>query len=510
MAKPDAEIILTRQRVLLFSVFIIATCGLIYELVAGTLASYLLGDSVTQFSIIIGTYLFSMGIGSWLSKYIEKDLLRWFIRIEILVGIVGGCSAPLLFLLFEHIHSFQIVLYTLVCLTGILVGLEIPVLMRILQSSTTFKNLVSQVFTFDYIGALLASVIFPLLLVPYLGLIRTSLLFGVLNMGVAIYLLYQFEETTKYRKSFIAVITLCTCVLLSGFVFAKKILSYTETMAFQDHVIFSKSTPYQRMVITRNSRELRLFLNGNLQFSSADEYRYHEALVHPGLQALPNAKNVLILGGGDGLAAREVLKYAQIGNITLVDLDPAMTELFSTNEMLIALNDSSLLSPKMHIINDDAFNWVSAETNQYDFIIVDFPDPSNYSIGKLYSSKFYEQLHHLLTDNAIIVVQSTSPLVAPKSFWCISHTLNAAGFITLPYHTFVPSFGEWGYTMAMKNHSWRNSGKFPEELKFINSATMNSMFTFPADMSEVPTDVNKLNNQILVNYFNYEWAPYLR
>ena len=497
-----------RHRLLLFSVFIIATCGLVYELIAGTLASYLLGDSVTQFSTIIGTYLFSMGIGSWLSRYIEGNLLRWFIKTEILVGIVGGCSAPLLFLLFEYIASFRVILYAFVCLTGILVGLEIPILMRILKSSISFKDLVSQVFTFDYIGALLASIIFPLLLVPHLGLIRTSLFFGILNIGVAAFLLYQFDETRPYRGPYIFTVLLSIAMLLLGFVYAERIMSYTETLAFQDQVIFSKSTPYQRIVFTRNNREMRLFLNGNLQFSSADEYRYHEALVHPAMQALPSAQHILILGGGDGMAAREILKYSNVKDITLVDLDPAMTEMFKKNEILTRLNNKSLLSKKMHVINDDAFQWVRSSRQQYDCIIIDFPDPSNFAIGKLYTSRFYEELQHLLADSGIVVVQSTSPLIARKSYWCINHTLNAAGFITAPYHVYVPSFGEWGYVMGMKSYNWRNTGRLPKGLKFLNDKAMLSMFIFPPDMAEVSTDINKLNNQALVTYFEQEWAPY--
>src|SRR5687768_3570178 len=185
------------QALLLFSVFVVATCGLIYELVAGTLASYLLGDSITQFSTIIGVYLFSMGIGSFLSRYFNKSLLTWFIRIELLVGLVGGFSAAILFLVFPLASSFRVILYAFVALTGILVGLEIPMLMRILKDKIEFKELVSRVFTFDYVGALLASLLFPLLLVPHLGLIRTSLFFGILNIAVGWYLAYYFAKEIK-------------------------------------------------------------------------------------------------------------------------------------------------------------------------------------------------------------------------------------------------------------------------------------------------------------------------
>ncbi|TGE29555.1 polyamine aminopropyltransferase [Hymenobacter metallicola] len=493
---------------LLGSVFVIATCGLIYELIAGTLASYLLGDSVTQFSTIIGAYLFSMGIGSWLSRYLDGALLKWFIRLEILVGLVGGFSAPLLFVLFEYVSSFRLILYSLVGLTGILVGLEIPLLMRILENRYEFKDLVSRVFTFDYIGALLASLIFPLVLVPQLGLIRTSLFFGALNVVVAAIALYRFPETRPYRRRFAGLMAGTLLLLAVGFGYAERIMTYTETMAFQDQVIYSKSTVYQRIVLTRNNRELRLFLNGNLQFSSADEYRYHEALVHPAMQALPKAKRVLVLGGGDGLAVRELLKYPQLQRIRLVDLDAGMTHLFQHNEMLLALNKGALNNPKVQVINGDAYQWVRYDTTRYDLLVVDFPDPSNYSIGKLYSTSFYTELHKLLAPDGLMVVQSTSPYVAQKSFWCISHTLQAAGFHTIPYHTYVPSFGEWGYVLAGRNGHWRGNGTLPQGLRYLTAATLKEMLHFPPDMAEVPTEINQLNNQALVRYFEDDWAPY--
>jgi spermidine synthase len=373
---------------LLISVFIIATCGLIYELISGTLASYLLGDSVTQFSTIIGVYLFSMGVGSWISKYFDKNLLAWFVRIEILVGLVGGTSSSILFLVFESVSSFRIVLYGLISFTGILVGLEIPILMRILKDRFEFKDLVSKVFTFDYIGALIASLVFPLLLIPYLGLVKTSYLFGMLNVLVALIACISFKHEIKgvrYLKS-AAIISLLA--LLVGFIFSERITSFSESLTYSDTIIFSKSTPYQRIIITKKGRDLRLFLNGNLQFSSVDEYRYHEALIHPVLQALPNAKHVLVMGGGDGLAVREILKYPQIQDVTLVDLDKEMTKLFRTNDMLVKLNKGSLLSHKVTVINADAFSWARMQQKTYDAIIIDFPDPSNYSVGKLYTNTF--------------------------------------------------------------------------------------------------------------------------
>jgi spermidine synthase len=494
---------------LLVSVFIIATCGLIYELIAGTLASYLLGDSVTQFSTIIGVYLFSMGLGSWVSKYFDKNLLGWFIRIEILVGLVGGTSSSILFLVFESVSSFRIILYGLISITGILVGLEIPLLMRILKDRFEFKDLVSKVFTFDYIGALIASLVFPLLLIPYLGIVRTAYMFGMLNVLVALITCINFKHEIKGAKYLQSASIISLVALLAGFIYANAITNFSESLTYSDTIIFSKSTPYQRIIITKKGRDLRLFLNGNLQFSSVDEYRYHEALIHPVLQALPDAKNILVMGGGDGLAVREILKYPQIQTVTLVDLDKEMTKLFRTNDMLLKLNNRSFLSPKVTVINADAFSWAREQHKIYDAIIIDFPDPSNYSVGKLYTNTFYSIVKHLLKPDGIMVVQSTSPYVAPKSYYTVEKTLQSVGLHTVPYHNYVPSFGEWGYIMAMNKPVYKVPDHYLPGLRFMSKQCLEQMLYFPKDMARVPAQVNKLNNQILVKYFEDEWSTVL-
>ncbi|PRY07417.1 spermidine synthase [Pontibacter ummariensis] len=497
------------KALLLFSVFVVATCGLVYELVAGTLASYLLGDSVTQFSTIIGVYLFSMGIGSYLSKFFNRNLIAWFIQIEVLVAVVGGLSSSILFLLFNQVASFRIVLYMLVSLTGILVGLEIPLIMRILEDRFEFKDLVSKVFTFDYIGALLASVVFPLLLVPYLGLLRTSFFFGLMNAGVALWLCFFFSKEISWTRYLKTTCMLAIALLVAGFILSDRIMSFAESMAYADKIVYSVQSPYQRVVLTKNEHELRLFLNGNLQFSSADEYRYHEALVHPGLNAVPNPRQVLVLGGGDGLAVREILRYPGVEKVTLVDLDPEVTKIFKSHASLVALNQESLLSEKVEVINADAFQWLRENRKQFDFVVIDFPDPSNYSIGKLYSNVFYRLLENTLTPEGKVVIQATSPFVAPKSYWCVVNTLQSCGFSTLPYHAHVPSFGDWGFVLAQRKTNWQLNPDYPKELKFVDAASFAQMAVFPKDMPRVETEVNKLNNQVLVHYFEEEWAQFV-
>ncbi len=479
-------------------------------MIAGTIASYLLGDSITQFSTVIGVYLFSMGIGSFLSKYVEKNIAFTFVQVELLVGLIGGCSATLLFLLFNQIDNFRILLYSLVAIIGILIGLEIPLLMRILQDRLDFKDLVSQVFTFDYVGALLASLLFPLVLVPYLGLIRTSFLFGLFNLGVAVWTIHLFRNELPYKNTLKSTAYFLIFALVCGFAFADKLMGIAEASTFQDPVIYSTSTPYQRIVLTGNSKDLRLFLNGNLQFSSRDEYRYHEALVHPAMASINAPKDILVLGGGDGLAVRELLKYPSVQTITLVDLDKEMTVLFQNQGMLTRLNQNSLNNSKVKVIINDAFIWLRTTTQKFDLAVIDFPDPSNYSLGKLYSDTFYKTLKNVLKPDGMVVVQSTSPFYAKNSFWCVDQTLRSVGFHTTPYHAYVPAFGDWGYVIgSLAPFKPASQDAYPDGLRYVSADTLPPMLSFAKDMMPTVSTVNKLNNQSLVHLFESEWGEYV-
>ena len=500
---------------LLASVFVVAACGLVYELAAGTLASYLLGDSILQFSTVIGTYLFAMGVGSWLSRYLERQLVAQFLRIELLVGLIGGLMPAILFALqSQTTTSFRFALYGLVLAVGILVGLEIPLVMRILKRHAGgahggLRTLVSQVLTFDYLGALAVSIAFPLLLVPQLGLIRTGAFFGLMNAGVAVWALWLFRGELRGLAAQALACALTIAALAAAFVFADRVTTWAEDRFYADHVIYSETSAYQRVVITASRAGVRLFLNGNLQFHSRDEYRYHEALVHPALSAQGAPRRVLVLGGGDGMAVREILKYPSVEKVTLVELDPHMTTLFSTMPLLRALNGDSLHSPKVEIVNADAFAWLEQHDEMFDAIVVDFPDPTNFSIGKLYTRTFYELVERHLSASGYAVVQTTSPLIARKSFWTVATTIEAAGLTTTPYHAHVPSFGEWGFIVASRR-PFRLPTALPANLRFLTVAGLPALFDFPPDMARVPTEINRLSNQVLVQTFEEEWGKVAR
>ncbi len=495
---------------LLASVFVVAACGLVYELAAGALASYLLGDSILQFSTVIGSYLFAMGIGSYLSRFFDRQLVAHFLRIELLVGLIGGLMPAALFSLQTlAAPSFRMALYAMVGLVGILVGLEIPLVMRILKrhfrERYALKDLVSQVLTFDYLGALAVSVAFPLLLVPQLGLVRTGAFFGLLNVGVAVWSLWLFRAELRRVGAHALACIGVIAALLAVMAGADRISTWAEDRFYGDRILYSETSAYQRVVVTVSSLGVRLFLNGNLQFHSRDEYRYHESLVHPAMAAQGAPQHVLVLGGGDGMAVREILKYPTVQDVTLVELDPHMTTLFSEQPLLRQLNADALRSPKVHIVNADAFTWLEQNERSFDVIVVDFPDPTNFAIGKLYTSSFYRLLDTHLSASGYAVVQTTSPLIARQSFWTVAQTLESTGLTITPYHTHVPSFGEWGFILASRR-PFRMPQALPPGLRFLDLAGLPALLSFPPDMARIPAEVNRLSNQVLVQTFEQEWG----
>jgi spermidine synthase len=501
---------------LLASVFVVAACGLLYELAAGTLASWLLGDSVLQFSTIIGAYLFALGLGSYASRFVVRQLVATFLRVELLVGLVGGLMPAALFVAHNLLHEassglrFRILLYALVLTVGALVGLEIPLVMRILKAHFRgrwqLSELVSQVLTFDYLGALAVAVAFPLLLLPQLGLIRTGVVFGLMNAAVAAWALWLFRAELRRVSAHALACGLVVAALCAAALGADRLTTWAEDRFYGERIVHAASSDYQRVIVTASvSGDVRLFLNGNLQFDSRDEYRYHESLVHPAMAAHSAPKRVAIFGGGDGMALREVLKYPSVEQVTLVELDPHISTLFAREPLLRRLNGDAFASPKLRLVNADASTWLESHDERFDVIVVDFPDPSNYSLGKLYTTSFYALVDRHLADSGYAVVQTTSPLLARRSFWTVVATLEAVGLSTTPYHAHVPSFGEWGFVIASRR-PWRMPTALPSGLRFLTVAGLLALLQFPPDMARTPAEVNRLSNQVLVQLFEEEWG----
>jgi len=494
------------QRILLFSVFILSLCGIIYELVLGSLASYLLGNPVQQYSITIGVFLSSMGLGSYLSRFFEKDLLKTFIRVEIALGLTGGLSVIILNYLFSFSASFYALHVFFLVIIGTLVGLEIPLLTRILKSYGSLKEIISSVLTLDYIGGLAGSLLFPLVLFPYAGRFLTSILVGIMNIGVAIYVISKIKEYREKRTDIVfALISLLILIALA--LNSDWINAILQKKMFYDDIVFMKRSRYQEIVLTRNGSDFRLYLDGSLQFSTSDEYRYHEMLVYPAILSFPaKPESILVMGGGDGLAVREILKFDSVKKVILVELDGFMADLAKNNSTLKMINKDSLSSPKVKLIVGDAYDYLLKNRNGFDVIIADFTDPHDETISKLYTEEFFRLVKRSLTPGGIFVTQSTSPLFAREAFWCINRTMSSEFKYVYPYHAFIPTFGDWGFNLASDIPLDLSSGR-AEVVKgrFYSRKSFMASMVFPQDAARIFTEKNTFNKPVLYKYYLKGW-----
>ncbi|MFH1113781.1 MAG: polyamine aminopropyltransferase [Pseudomonadota bacterium] len=503
---------------LLAAVFVIAVCGLVYELIAASLSSYLLGGSVTHFSIVIGVFLSAMGLGSYLTRFVNTRLPDAFVGIQIGIGLSGGLSAAILLLSFSTLETYLPILVAVLTVIGTLVGMEIPLLIRILQSGEALKITVSNVLALDYVGALFASCAFPLVLVPHLGLLRTSFLFGLINIAVAALALRVMRPMLRRKRLLAMLCVASAAILTAGLAGAGLFTTFTENLLYQDDIVLVRQTKYQRIIVTRWHDDVRLFIDGNLQLSSVDEHRYHEALVHPAVSATPGAKRALILGGGDGMAARELLKYPQIESIDLADLDAEMVRLFRERPLLNGLNGHSLANPRVKVHIEDAGKFLERSHESWDLIFMDLPDPNTLSLARLYSTAIYKLIVKHLAQNGTVVTQATSPFYAPEAFWCVVKTwgetpVGPEGEKRLnvyPYHAYVPSFGDWGFIMASRREIDPHKLVLEDiPLKFLSNEIMPTLFTFPKDsLSKTEVRANRLDDQVLVKYYRKGWRRY--
>ncbi|WP_018247375.1 polyamine aminopropyltransferase [Orenia marismortui] len=496
---------------LMFCTFFVAISGIVYQLIIGGISSYLLGNSIYQFSITIGLFMTSMGLGSLVSKYIEVNLMGKFMIIETLLGLVGGISGFLLFYSYALSDIYLVVMYGLILVIGSLTGLELPLLTRIIEKYEDLKITLANVFSVDYIGGLIGSILFPIILLPNFGFIQSSYIMGILNLVVAAIVYIKYHKRLNLSKTIGMILTFVIIILIIGITNVKDTEAYIEQKLYQDKVIYSEQTKYQKIVVTKKKDDIRLFLNGNIQFSSHDEYRYHESLVHPAMSLAKNKSRVLILGGGDGLAVRELLKYSTIEMIDLVDLDQRMTDLAQNLDYLVELNQNSLQNEKVSIYNQDAYQYLEESSKKYDVVIVDLPDPNDESLNKLYTSNFYHLIYDHLGDKGVVVVQSTSPYFATKSFWMIHHTIKSSGFYTLPYHTYLASFGDWGFNLGTKGFRFNPLElKVEVATKFLTTRQVASLFEFGQDILEVKEEVgvNTLTRPRLIREYNRAWEDY--
>ncbi|MEL6561557.1 MAG: polyamine aminopropyltransferase [Bacteroidota bacterium] len=510
-----------KSQILKIALFATGLSGIVAEYVLSTLATYFLGNSVFQWTMIVSIMLFSMGLGSRFSKYLEDQLLEKFIFIEFILSLLVAFVSVITYLSAALIGVEAIVIYSLSIIIGLMIGMEIPLVIRINDEYQTLRLNISSAMENDYYGSLLGGMFFAFVGLPYLGLSYTPFILGSINLIVALtlFVLLQNEVSTGQFKKLILLAILATSGIIAGSLTSKKAIEYGEKERYSDRVIYTEQTPYQRITITQSKGEFWLFINGNQQLSTIDEVMYHEPLVHPVMAILNEPKSVLVLGGGDGGAVREILKYPSVKEITLVDLDPAMTDLGKEYPLLVAMNDNSMNHEKLAIINTDGYNYLEDTQEYFDAIIIDLPDPKSVELGRLYSYEFYKLCYRQLRPNGVIITQAGSPYYAARAFNCIDKTMSASGFTTLPLHNQVITLGEWGWVMGAKNITKENLKKMVQQAsleeiqtRWMNEESLTLITSFGKNSFPNQTDsveINKIHNPVLFQYYlNGNWDIY--
>jgi spermidine synthase len=505
----------SREVWLLAATFLVAVAGLIYELIAATLSSYLLGDSIRQFSMVIGIFLAAMGLGAWLSRFVARAL-PGFIWAQIGLGLIGGFMAPILYFSYALTGVVEGPLFASLIAVGALSGMEIPLIARILKEIGAPQFRFENVLSVDYVGALVASLLFPTLILPHLGLMSAGLAFGTMNLAVAGLSLWIFRDEAP--RAALWVWALALALTLTALWQAERMVSAAESRLYDDDIILTEQSPWQRITVTRFRDRTRLFLDGSIQFDSMDEYRYHEALVHPAMGLVQTPRRVLILGGGDGLAAREVLKHPEVESITLVDLDPMVTDLFRDHPQLSTLNLGALRDPRVTILNMDAWKYAETSGDTFDVIIADLPDPKSVALSKLYSREFYAMVVGHLAPRGALVVQAGSPLFARDAFWSVIGTLRSSrnplqpegAPSVLPYHVFLPSFGDWGFGLVTLAPLQGATPTLPPGLRYLTPETWAAAQAFAPDVADSTPQINTLRSHALVGYYDAGWDRWFR
>jgi len=502
-----------KSGILKLSLFATGLSGIVAEYVLSTLATYFLGDSVLQWTMIVSIMMFSMGLGSRISKYLTGNLLPKFVTIEFILSLLSSLVAVCTYLVASISIYTGIIIYVLSIVIGLLIGMEIPLVIRLNDEFEELRINVSSILEKDYYGSLAGGIFFAFFGLPVLGLTYTPFVLGAINFAVAIMLFMmlwnKLEKSIRRRLVIIALIVVA--IWLTALVTAESIIHFGEERRYKDQVIFSRQSQYQRIVMTQAKGDYWLYINGNQQLSTVDEVMYHEPLVLPVMSLHENPQHVLVLGGGDGCAVRDILKYEQVKDITLVDLDPMMTDLARTHPVLSELNMGSLEHEKVRVINDDAYKYLEKSDQYFDIIIIDLPDPKTIELSRLYSFEFYKLCHRQLRPNGLIVTQSGSPYFANRAFKCIQYSLEEAGFNCIPIHNQVITLGEWGWIIGSKSLdsvSLKNSlrGLTFEEVptRWINNEAMLLMTSFGKDITldpEETIEVNSIHNPVLFKYY---------
>ncbi|MGP3926557.1 polyamine aminopropyltransferase [Streptomyces sp. 8N616] len=428
----------------LAAVFVCAACGLVYELELVALASYLSGDSVTQASVVLSVMVSAMGVGSLLAKRLRCRPVAGFGGVEAVLALVGGSSAMALYAAFAWLGQSRAVMVAFSAAIGVLIGAEVPLLMTLIQRirKQDAGGAVADLFAADYVGALAGGLAFPFLLLPALGQPRGALLTGAVNAlagGAVVLWLFRRDLTVRARWLLLGANVLVLALLAAGTVLTEPFERAARRAVYGADVRVAVGTGVQEVVVTGGAGR-SVFVDGRLRVSGRDALRCHEALVHPAM-AGPH-RRILVLGGGDGIALREVLRHPDVAAVTLVEPDPELVRLARTDPGLSALNGDAFGDRRVRVVAADPFDWLREAVRQgqgpYEAVLSDLPDPDLTPSTKLYSQEFYGLVRRVMVPDGRFAVHAGRTSVRPRVFWTVDATLRSAGLRTAPYWTAGP------------------------------------------------------------------------
>ena len=493
------------KRFILFVTVTLAACSIVYELLIAQALSLLAANTVVWYSVTVGLYLLGMGLGAFVAGFMRRlSPVRTLITIELLLSVIGMASVAIVnfsHLTFSYLYvwsydSVGIVLFFLsafvvTLVIGILTGIELPLLIRIFDEERNSES-TSVVLGVDYIGSLVGALIFPLLLLPYFSLISIGFIVSAINLVVAGMLLAQ-----SAARQIGPVMQGCALLTLFAFggvgashsseiqqYFLKRYYYYATEISddFSTFVepgadlprVFRRSSPYQKIDIVKEvttdfsdhlldaySTKLSekknfpgknvLFLNGDFQLNTSFDEIYHEYFTHvPIISTGKVPERVLVLGGGDGLLIKELLKYKEVKSVLHIDLDPTLVNVAKSHPVLMRANNRSLFDERVTTKFEDGYQFVRHSDEKFDAIYVDFPMPADYNLAKLYSREFFSFARQRLKNGAALTFDATGigALTAPDFYgrqevdvgyndWPVYyHTLRAAGVREIvPYIT---------------------------------------------------------------------------
>ncbi len=543
---------------LILTMAVLAGCGLIYEYLLSHYAGRVLGVMESTIYTMIGLMIVSMGLGAFAARKV-RCAFNGFVWLELIIALLGssailligaliavtqllpdlianmlalppdmkpegGLFKQLSWLAFNSPYFFGVIL-------GFFIGMEIPLIARIREHihQRHLANNLGTIYGADYIGAGIGAAIWVIFLLS-IDISKAAALTASLNLIAGAFFIVRYWSHLTWQKSFIAFHGLLALVVILMFSYGNHWLNQMNSLLYLDKVVYSDKTRYQQLTFTERQMGLEqdniinFYLNGRLQFSSMDEHIYHDYLVAPVMAGSARQENILIIGGGDGLALRDVLKYDP-KSVVLIDLDSELIEIFKQPKNTVnhhlaqkisALNKKSLQDKRVSVVAADAFiaiNKLLTSKQVFDAIIVDLPDPSHPDLNKLYSVNFYARLNLLLSGDGLIVIQSTSPYHAKESFIAIGNTLKAANFNHVQqYHDNVPSFGEWGWTIGSKQGASPLSrlnklSKLPVEHSWLNLSLLKSAFIFPNNfyLGKEEIGINILGSHTIYQLHQQAW-----